>query len=83
MSIVNFAIPPALDKRVNKTIRERGFASKAEFWRMAAFNYMQNDGGENIEDRLNALSRAISQEVERKFKGKRLPSGREQLANLL
>ena len=82
MAIVNFVIPTALDKQVVMTVRKRGFASKAEFFRMAAFNYIQKDNGEDIGERLNALSRAISQEVERNFKGRRLPSAREQLANL-
>ncbi len=82
MPIINFVIPPALDKRVKATIKKRGFASKAEFFRMAAFNYIAKNEEGDIDDRLDYLSKAISEEVERKFKGKRLPSAREQLANL-
>ncbi len=82
MAIINFVIPPALDKQVKATIKKRGFASKAEFFRMAAFNYLQVNTEDDDLAQLNALTKAISQEVDRKFKGKKLPSAREQLANL-
>ena len=82
MAIVNFAIPKALEQRVNKTIRERGFASKAEFFRMAAFSYMHSDSEETELEKLSALTEAVRQEVIKKFKGKKLPSLREQLADI-
>ena len=82
MAIINFIIPKALEKQVNETIKKRGFASKAEFFRMAAFNYIHANKQSTPEERLAALTKAIEYEVERKFKGKRLPSLEEQLDNL-
>lgn len=82
MAIINFLIPEALERQVNETIRKRGFASKAEFFRMAAFNYMNTGEQVTAEERLDALTKAIKEEVARKYKGRRLPSAREQLANL-
>ena len=67
---------------MNETIRKRGFASKAEFFRMAAFNYLRQDDDKDAIERIDALTRAVKAEVERKYKGRRLPTAREQLANL-
>ena len=82
MPIINFVIPPALNKRVEKTIKERGFASKAEFFRMAAFNYMNTNEKVSAEERLDALTKAIKEEVARKYWGRKLPSLEEQLVEL-
>ncbi len=38
MPMVNFSVPTVLERRINKTIKEKGFASKAEFFRYAALN---------------------------------------------
>lgn len=40
MSIVNFAIPKNLDKRVRDVIKHKGFASRAEFFRFAAIFFI-------------------------------------------
>ena len=82
MPTINFIIPTALNKQVETTIRKRGFASKAEFFRMAAFNYMNANEKVSAEERLDALTKAIKEEVERKYWGRKLPSAREQLANI-
>ncbi|HLD61007.1 MAG TPA: ribbon-helix-helix domain-containing protein [Patescibacteria group bacterium] len=42
MSIVNFSIPAKLDQQIKKTIKEKGFASKAEFFRFAALYTLGN-----------------------------------------
>ena len=42
MSIVNFSIPTALENRVKAAVKERGFASKAEFFRNAAMQYLES-----------------------------------------
>ncbi|MEK7535480.1 MAG: ribbon-helix-helix domain-containing protein [Patescibacteria group bacterium] len=80
-TIVNFSIPAQLDKKIKRKISEQGFSSKAEFFRMAAVNYLGQDKEMNTEDRLELLTRAISDEVRRKFKGKKMPSVRKQLAD--
>ena len=82
MAIVNFEVPAALDRRIKKTIKERGFASKAEFFRMAAFNYFIKDPDQQDRDEINKLTKEISRLVEVKFRGKKIPSVRDQLANL-
>ncbi|HEY4515198.1 MAG TPA: hypothetical protein VJJ22_03525 [Candidatus Paceibacterota bacterium] len=82
MPVINFMIPEVLNKQVAKTVRNRGFASKAEFFRMAAFNYLQKDSAEDDMERLNSLTKAIREEVRKKFKGKKLPSLEEQLKDL-
>lgn len=38
MAVVNFNIPTKLNQQVLKTVREKGFASKAEFFRFAALS---------------------------------------------
>jgi len=82
MATINFLIPKALERQVNETIRKRGFASKAEFFRMAAFNYLNTGEKVTAEERLDALTKAIKEEVSRKYKGKKLPSLDEQLARM-
>ena len=42
MAIVNFAIPATLEKQIKKTIKTKGFASKAEFFRFAAHVVLNN-----------------------------------------
>lgn len=43
MPIINFSIPKNLDDRVKMVVREKGFASKAEFFRYCAVQYMDSD----------------------------------------
>ena len=40
MSIINFSIPKTLEKKVVQIIKEKGFSSKAEFFRFAAINFI-------------------------------------------
>ena len=74
MSIVNFAVPKALDKKVAKAIREKGFASKAEFWRTLATNYLDENLQAYEQARTKYLVESISRLVETKFRGKKIPS---------
>jgi len=83
MSIVNFSIPRVLERRVEKTIKEKGFVSKAEFFRMAAMYFLEADTlPMNEEKRLHYLTDAIKQEVIQKYHGKRIPSVRKQLTDI-
>lgn len=43
MAIVNFSIPTVLNKRVAHAIKQKGFASKAEFFRFAAVHFFGRD----------------------------------------
>jgi len=58
----------------------RGFASKAEFFRLAAFNYLHQDNDQDDLERLNALTKAIKEEVRNKYRGRKLHSLKVQLA---
>lgn len=84
MAIVNFAIPPALDRRIGSTIREKGFASKAEFFRFAAVYFMDIIDKPFIseDERTEFLTNTLRTELTRRFRGKRLPSARDQLKDI-
>lgn len=84
MAIVNFAIPPALDRRIGLTMREKGFASKAEFFRFAAVYFMDiiDKPFATEDERTEYLTDTLRSELMRRFHGKRLPSAREQLQNI-
>ncbi|GEM_PF-6556200 len=49
MAIVNFTIPKTLDLRVKKAVRERGFASRAEFFRVAAIQSLDRQSAKEID----------------------------------
>ncbi len=84
MAIVNFSIPQTLEKRVGGLIRQKGFSSKAEFFRCAAIYFMDTMEKPAVdeEERCCALSAAVEHEVMRQYRGKRLPPLSEQLADI-
>lgn len=43
MAIVNFAVKKPLDQKIKKAVEEYGFNSKAEFFRIAAINFLQSE----------------------------------------
>jgi metal-responsive CopG/Arc/MetJ family transcriptional regulator len=83
MAIVNFSIPAKLAERVNKQIKQKGFAGKAEFFRMAAMFFLESsDSDLSDKKRMNLLVSAIKDEVVTKYGKKKILSVRKQLANL-
>lgn len=85
MAIVNFSVPKPLDQRINDMIKQKGFASKAEFFRFASLYYLDVVGAStthNEEAEMDRLSGLIAEKVNKHYKGKNLPSVREQLENL-
>ena len=85
MTIVNFAIPSSLNKRVSKVIEEKGFASKAEFFRHVTLQYLdvvESTTTQNSSKELGRLADEITKLVVKKFKGKNLPSLEEQLEDM-
>ncbi|MBU4331569.1 ribbon-helix-helix domain-containing protein [Patescibacteria group bacterium] len=84
MAIVNFSIPTTLEKRVGQTIREKGFSSKAEFFRYAAIYFIDvvDDSAISEDERIKYLSDAITREVIKKFHNKKIPPVEEQLADI-
>jgi len=84
MAIVNFAIPKMLEKRIGVTIKEKGFASKAEFFRFAAVYFMDTIDKPYVSenDRTAYLVGEIGKEVSRIARGARIQSLSEQLKDI-
>lgn len=84
MPIVNFSVPPTLDKRVARTIAAKGFTSRAEFFRFAAVHFMDviNKPFISEDERFDYLTKEITKKVIEKYGGKKLPSARAQLADI-
>lgn len=85
MPIVNFSIPRNLEARVNWVIEHRGFASKAEFFRLAAMNFIdlvEPSRSFDVDREIEILSAAIKKEVLEQYKGKKIPSLKEQMADI-
>ena len=84
MSVVNFSIPNTLNKRVSQTIKERGFISKAEFFRFAAIYQMDviNKPTSNENEKFDYLTEKVSKQISNKFRDKKVPSLKKQLADL-
>ena len=84
MSIVNFSIPEVLDKKVERVIEEKGFASKAEFFRFSAIYFMEivDKPEVNEEERFYHFAKVLSSKIKEKYRGKDIPPLEEQLADL-
>ena len=84
MAVVNFSIPKNLQRRVESTVRKKGFASRAEFFRFAAIYFMdileRRTGSE--EERFEYLTEALRKEVLEYCPGKRIPPLSDQLADV-
>jgi len=82
MSIVNFTIPKQLDQKVNKIIREKGFGSKAEFFRFAAIYFIDviQKPISTEEQRFEYLTTEIQNEIATQYTGKKLPALDQQLS---
>ncbi len=84
MSIVNFSIPQVLEKRVDETIRQKGFASKAEFFRFAAVHFIDllDKPVTSEEERFHFLTKSIKKMISKQYRGRTMPSIQEQLADV-
>ena len=84
MSIVNFTIPKTLEKKVAEVVRKKGFSSKAEFFRFAAINFIDilDKPIVSEDDRFVYLVDALRSEIKTRYGNKKMPSVREQLADL-
>jgi len=83
-SIVNFAIPETLDRRVKEVVRKKGFASRAELFRVAVIDYLENLERLPLDNNpeIMALSDRLEQELKRKVNFNKLPSIKKQLERL-
>ena len=64
--------------------KQKGFASKAEFFRFAAIHLVDiiDKPIVNEEERFAFLSNALTKEIAGKYRGKKMPSVRKQLADV-
>lgn len=85
MSIVNFAVTRPLEKKINQTIKEQGFTSKAEFFRFVTLLYLSRPQPlAAIEE--TAYQKSVSTlkiALRKRLVMKKLPSLHNQLAGLL
>lgn len=83
MAIVNFSLPKTLERRISSSIKEKGFASKAEFFRFAAVHFLDviHKPFASEDERMEYLTSALARELRERFHNKKLPSAREQLAD--
>lgn len=84
MSIVNFAVAKPLEQKINIAIKEYGFASKAEFFRFLAINFLNANQCLPLDNDIEiaCLADKIGKAADKKFSGKKLPSIKQQLADL-
>jgi len=84
MSVVNFSIPKRLEERVEETIQEKGFASKAEFFRFAAVYFMDilDRKVKNEDERLEYLTSTLRNEISETYRDKKIVPLEEQLADV-
>ncbi len=69
MSIVNFAIPQILEKRIEQTIKSKGFSSRAELFRFAVMRYLDAEDNLPLSKNKNiaVLSSHLGQVVKQKL----------------
>lgn len=83
MTIVNFTINQTLEEQIKTAVREKGFQSKAEFFRVAAISYLNNLKPEMSEkEEFAYLASRLEKVARKKLGGKNLPSLQEQLDKL-
>ncbi|OGY92493.1 MAG: hypothetical protein A3H70_04590 [Candidatus Komeilibacteria bacterium RIFCSPLOWO2_02_FULL_48_11] len=85
MPVVNFSITKPLERDIKEVIKKRGFTSKAEFFRFAAWGAIKDfrHPQETIDERFEREMTELGETLSKKLRGKKLPSPEEQLADLL
>mgnify|MGYP001578913344 CR=1 FL=1 len=85
MAIVNFSLPKTLENRIFEVMRQKGFMSKAEFFRFAAMYFLDvviDKPFSNEDERFEYLTKTITKELRARYRGKKLPTLEEQLVGL-
>lgn len=83
MSIVNFAVPIPLEKKISQAMKEQGFVSKAEFFRFAAIHFIHHiQDDKKKDDGYKKVMNNLSNALHKRFHGKKLPSLEEQFSDL-
>lgn len=84
MSVINFTVTKPLETRIKQAIKERGFTSKAEFFRFAALQLIERPiFSQSIPDDVyNRSLGKLGKAIKKKYRGKKLPSLEDQLSDL-
>ena len=83
MSIVNFEVPKPLEKKITQTMKERGIVSKAEFFRFAAFHFIDHlNEMRHTNDEYEKVMNTLSTAIQTRYQKKRLPSLEKQFSDL-
>ena len=88
MAIVNFTITDTLNKKIKKVVKEKGFQSKAELFRVAVLQYLsgmnqsKTAGEMTEEEKFDYLTARLAYLLKKKYAGKKLPSLEEQLKDI-
>lgn len=84
MAIINFSVPKPLEKKINRTIQDSGFTSKAEFFRFLAISFVEKKEQKIMteKEKFDYLTSQLAREAKSKLVVKRLPSLKEQLSNV-
>ncbi|KKQ41404.1 MAG: hypothetical protein US60_C0041G0006 [Microgenomates group bacterium GW2011_GWC1_37_8] len=88
MTIVNFTITETLDKQIKKVVKEKGFQSKAELFRVAVLHYLSGVSKSKMiteateDERFEYFTARLAYLLKKKYSGKKLPSLEEQLKDI-
>lgn len=83
MAIVNFAVKKPLDQKIKKAVKEYGFNSKAEFFRIAAINFLQSENRRIDEnERMKYLTSELRRTIMGNIGNKKLQSLKKQLSDI-
>ena len=90
MAIVNFTITDTLNKKIMEVVKEKGFQSKAELFRIAVLDYLSRQSEPDLlkmtdEERFTYLEGKLAKTLikyVKKNKGKKFPTLEEQLAKI-
>lgn len=84
MAIINFSIPKTLERRVKETVRKKGFPSKAELFRFAVINYLDEAEKARLENntKIAVLSQKLEAEIVKKLGSKPIPSVEKQMKRI-
>ena len=90
MTIVNFTITNTLDEQIKRVVKEKGFQSKAELFRVAVLDYLSRTNKPaladmNEDEKFDYLSEKLARLLikwQKKNAGKKLPTLEEQLKSI-
>jgi Arc/MetJ-type ribon-helix-helix transcriptional regulator len=84
MPIVNFKVNQKLNQRIENVIKEKGFSSKAEFFRYVALYWFDSGQNEKVDydKEIKKLTQKIGEKIIEKYGNKKIASLEEQLSDI-